>query len=380
MIIMIIMISCMPSMMMMPVHPEFTSSYWEPAIISECLSSFPKSAPCIKKDAGGNKSNIAVAQELIFPPFKLRMPSFISEGDSEAWKTDMRKAMHGGRMVVDEEKDYGRYWIVIGQNLVFKDAMYTGQPPPDGWNAQACGIQSSHVSFLAPADSNIPAIHDTLIVATSPDSWSWQHFLDRLVIIVAQASLTKVGDPNNLTVVSGAVPRDPYINFVYEALGVKRRMHTPHKHNELKAKNLIFPCRCPLIHPFHYLYVIEKTIGTAAFLRPLSERKFVIYGVRGRGAERNGGRRILNDEKLIEGLKALLAERKQDETLIVFEMKNYPTYEATKELFGHARAVFGPHGGSLMNLRFSPADTLVIEFLPTGSPFFFEQTRLMHQR
>ena len=358
-----------------------SSEYWRPIIISECLSSFPQSAPCIRQNAG--TSNIIAADELMYPPFKLRLPLFISNEDAEAWKTNMR--LHGGkRAVIDEEKDYTRYWMTIGQNLVFSNTSYRGDPPPDNWAAtNSCGLQdgagtsASHKSFLKPSE-NLP-IHDTIIVATSPDSFAWQHFLDRVTILIAQASLVRAGgiDLNNLTVVTGAPPRDPFINLVYEALGVKTRLHSP-SHAVTSAKNVIFPCRCPLMHPFHYMYVAEKTIGKT-LTKPLSERKMVIYCIRGKGGERNGGRRVVNEGQLLEGVTALLAERGRNEKLLVFEMKNYPTFEATKDLFGQALAVFGPHGGSMMNCRFSPAETLVVEFLPLGTPFFFEQSRLMHQ-
>jgi hypothetical protein len=163
---------------------------------------------------------------------------------------------------------------------------------------------------------------DILVIATSPDSWSFQHFLDRVANTWHQAiiSLSPL-EVKSATVVSGGSPRGT-VNEMYSVMGVSK-----HVHNKLhvSAKKVVYSCRTPLIHPFLY-HRISESFGADVYEIPLEKRKVVLYLPRGRGDEANGGRRVVNEEDLLNSLETLLDKRGKGEELVVFDRRAYKTY------------------------------------------------------
>lgn len=74
--------------------------------------------------------------------------------------------------------------------MVFENAMFIGDPPLNIWSCKSCmGRAVSHLSFQHDTNDESKASVDTLIVATSSDSWSFQHFIDRVAAVCSQAQL-----------------------------------------------------------------------------------------------------------------------------------------------------------------------------------------------
>jgi hypothetical protein len=70
------------------------------------------------------------------------------------------------------------------------------------------------------------------------------------------------------------------------------------------------------------------------------------------GRAANGGRRVLNEGEVLDGIKSFLAERGRGEELVVF---NPNEFESPAQLFSwfsqNVAAVIGPHGGAMINHR-----------------------------
>ena len=346
---------------------------WGPVIITKCQFGMAKfSAPCL---AESNVSdNLIMGQELVYPAFKLHVPSFANEEHKSFW---IEHVAHLDRMRVSEDRSWAEYPAFYGQNLVFSNAMYTGDPPADNWKEESCmGTSSSHLSFFKKADS--PPTVKNLIIATVPDSWSMQHFLDRTTVVWSQAQIAiPEATMAETAIISGSPPRDDIVNEIYA------KMVSQHLHSlfHVAAERLIFSCRAPLIHPFTMLRITEEISKDSP---TDSKRKTILYCSRSAGGTtRNGGRRVLNEDKVLNALKKVLQEREQSEELVMFRHSDFATLSDLVKFFRtRVKAVVGPHGSAFHNARFALPQTLLLEIIPKSSffqPCFWEQARLHSQ-
>jgi hypothetical protein len=219
---------------------------WAPLVVSKCMHGMDeRTAPCIKE---ANRTNLVEAQELLYPSFRLKLPTFASAMMKADW---LSKGLHVDRMRVSEDRVWANYPTFQGQNMVFSNAVFRGNPPPDVWSEQGCmGRAVSHASFAhgpKAREMKTTTSVDTLVVATSLDSWSFQHFIDRVAVVWSQAQLViPTTKKSETAIVSGKEPRDSIVNQIYQVM-VGRHLHKP---GTVLAKRLVFSCRAPLIHPF----------------------------------------------------------------------------------------------------------------------------------
>jgi hypothetical protein len=162
---------------------------WGPMIKETCDPQMQsESAPCLKERRHKN-TNLIEAQELIYRPFRMRIPRFATDMEKKLW---LSYGANLDRMRISNDHEWADYPTFYAQNLVFANATYNGDPPADTWSDQGCmGGRVSHLSFLNTDDAGDEGSTtvDTLIIATSPDSWSFQHFLDRVAVVWSQAEL-----------------------------------------------------------------------------------------------------------------------------------------------------------------------------------------------
>ena len=112
------------------------SDRWAPLIIEECQPGLsPVSAPCIQKKR--NHTNLIRAQELIYPSFKLGVPLFLDDQHKRVWIEAIRTL---DRMRISNDQIWAEYPTEYGQNLVFNNAIYHGDPPPDIWLERSCMV------------------------------------------------------------------------------------------------------------------------------------------------------------------------------------------------------------------------------------------------
>lgn len=73
---------------------------------------------------------------------------------------------------------------------------------------------------------------------------------------------------------------------------------------------------------------------------------------RSNGRAHNGGRKVVNEPELLEGIRESLAARNRGEELVIFDEE---TFANVGELFDwfveNVSAVIGPHGGALLHHR-----------------------------
>jgi hypothetical protein len=97
-----------------------SSDAWRPYLMHSCLHSSvgERYAPCLQERW---PDKLAVAEELVYPDFRIRLPSFLAPEHEKLWLQmwDQFTEDEHDRCVVD--RGWGYYSHQHGQNLVFKD-------------------------------------------------------------------------------------------------------------------------------------------------------------------------------------------------------------------------------------------------------------------
>lgn len=344
------------------------SDAWVPVVMHECDGLDPRSAPCLKQK--NNISNMISAHEMLYRPFKLAVPGFINNSHRDHWaKEAMSDVELQKRMTLKMDESAAIYPAQFGQNLVFENAQFTGIPPPDIWSEDSCmGSRSDHRPFLDAV--NVSELNDaleTLVIATVPDSWSWQHFLDRVTVVWCQ-SMLDAGDSfmsKNVTLVSGTQPQQR-VNELYDIMRVKHIHGVP----RVAAKKLVFSCRAPLIHPF----TSQRFNDLIGWEATKTDKRNVVLMM-----SRVQSRQILNQDKLNQRVEDLLRTRGKDEVLEIFDQNQLGSMvDIISFMKDRVKMVIGPHGGAMYNIRFASPGSVLLEFMPAQrfAPVFWEQARL----
>ncbi|KAG7390438.1 hypothetical protein PHYPSEUDO_007961 [Phytophthora pseudosyringae] len=359
--------------------------HWAPVIVTTCMHGMDgRTAPCIK-EAG--RTNMIEAQELMYPAFRLKLPTFVNAEMKTKW---LSQGLHVDRMRVSEDQLWAEYPTFQGQNMVFSNAVYRGNPPPDIWSENGCmGHNVSHSSFVHDPNRNVSELGigtsvDTLVVATSPDSWSFQHFIDRVAVVWSQAQLVIPTEKKSDTViVAGKEPRDSIVNEIYEVM-VGGHLH---ERQAVLAKRLVFSCRAPLIHPFTTQRITENMLQSlpSPTSTPDSERDIILFLSRSNGGKAfNGGRQVLNEPEVVDAISAMLNATGRPEKLQYFRHDEFDGLEGVASFMrDRVKMMIGPHGAAFYNSRFAQPRTALIEILPDPEKFFvpcfWEQARLLGQ-
>ncbi|KAI0831877.1 hypothetical protein BC628DRAFT_1310600 [Trametes gibbosa] len=376
-------------------HLASPSSHWAPASLNSCPPGTPSYlAPCLAR----RREGAVYGEELVYPDFRIREPLFAPSrinDDLPAWRQLMKEISE--RAAFCGERGWVCYRGQTGQNIastfcgVLANATYRGNPAPDVWTDRACmgdGVTTAGLE-TAPAHATINTLTsletynaafpvDTLLIATPPDSWSFQHFLDRITHIVAQGYHFSPG-LNALDVVAGRSPGGS-VAEMWEMMGLGNgKVH--YGSPRVAAKTVVFSCRSPLVHPWLSLRSLEL-FGLDPAGVPIDRRKKVVYISRSHGSTLNAGRRVLNEDKMLDQIRSLLVERDQGEELVLFhELNISPQPQLMAWFHQNVRAVIGPHGGGLYNHRWTGRDTLVLELMPRSktSHMFWEEAGVLGQ-
>lgn len=250
-------------------------------------------APCV---AALQQGLTAFGEELLYPDFKLREPLWSGQRgsfDRERWLETVRGISERG--VYTKEGGWIAYRGQHGQNLVFANARVRNDVAFDSWSASACMGDSSTISILPLAPSYAGAgAFDTLptgaignpkndysylLVASSPDAWSFQHFLDRSTHIVRQGAHLLLDSPDRAADTRRAVltgrKGSARVQEMWSFLGFEEGLgQHVHSRKEITADRVVFSCRTPLVHPWLSLGTLEA-FGFDHAAVPLEERKMV---------------------------------------------------------------------------------------------------------
>ena len=258
-----------------------------------------------------------------------------------------------------------------GQNLIFANSTYSGTPRASTWAPDACmgpavGYGDFGRSFTHPTSPP----HTFAVFLSSPDDWSFQHWSDRVAIMLAQADHLLEASGLNATLIVAA-PRGTSA----AQLPAVWKLAAPHAtivppRSGMTSERLLYPCHTPLLHPFTRRRIVERIL-TAAGMDPvgvpLKARNLIIFLTRGDGTS-SGGRAWPNQEESLAATRALLAERGQGEMVEIFSVRKLVADPlAALKLFSRARAIVGVHGGALYNHIWAAPDTLVLEIWPVTS-------------
>ncbi|KAJ7189111.1 hypothetical protein C8R46DRAFT_1244637 [Mycena filopes] len=354
-------------------HPNI----WTPLPLSTCVFGMPAHyAPCVAQTL----PNIVHAEELIYPDFELREPHFPEEEHRQRW----RKYAQSDPEFLDRAAPNAAGWVSYkgqsGQNFVFQHVKYkTGSFGTDTWAPHACMaklVSTSPVQPLTRADADMTVL-PTVLVALSPDAFSFQHYLDRVTHIIAQG-LHLAGEDASPYALTGREGQKA-VKELWTQMGFPED-HVLHG-EPVAVERLVFSCRAVLVHPWLSLRALD-ILGVERTSPPTHIRNKVVYMSRSDGRPANGGRRVMNEAAVLRGITDLLIERNRDEELVVF---NPDQFANVTELFAwfavNAIAVVGPHGGAMFNHRWANRDIFVLEFMPTTRPamMIWEEASLLSQ-
>ncbi|KAJ7487855.1 hypothetical protein FB451DRAFT_957616, partial [Mycena latifolia] len=348
------------------------STQWTPLSLSRCEFGIPTHyAPCIAQTL----SNVVYAEELLYPDFEIREPYFAKEEHRERWQRASSDIKERGVL----DSGWMAYKGQTGQNFVFKDVKYTWSSHHfDTWSPEACMSHLVSTTPIQPITDKSSSPLPTVTIAASPDSYSFQHHLDRITHIIAQGAHLFYGGTSDPYVVTGRRGSQTVQRF-WELLGYDSD-HVLYQQEGVEAETMVFSCRAVLIHPWLSLKSLE-------FFRVQHDavsttRNKVVYMSRSDGRPANFGRRVINEADVLNGMIKFLAERNRGEELVVF---NPDEFENTEQLFSwfsqNVAAVVGPHGGAMINHRWAAKGTLIIEMMPTTRPamMIFEEASVLSQ-
>lgn len=253
---------------------------------------------------------------------------------------------------------------------VFENVTLSPSTPFDAWDMKACMSSFSPTSIVEPS-VDLPT-HDSVLLANIPDSWSWQHFLDRAMRVVAQSH------QYNSSHVATGEEGDSAVTELWSSLGYSPE-RVLHKSTDFVASRLIWSCRAPLASPWSTAKALSMLHPKSLEPISLESRKVVMYMTRNNGLTRNGGREVTNENILLQELEKLFEKRGQGEILQIFSHEDFnSTRSLMQYMYHNVRAIIGPHGSALHNSFWTGPDTLVLEFQPSSRPdlAFYESTKL----
>ena len=238
-----------------------------------------------------------------------------------------------------------------------------------------CGWKSDHSVAVKLKQDNLTNyfVNGTVVFLVVPDGYSFQHFLDGILPKLVQIQ-SLLPDPQ-IRYLIHLRKRFPIVRELLHRIRIsdsqfiKLETIMPHS-GRIRAKTLVLTCQTPPLHP--YLWQRGQRLLKLPWLEPQFKptRHIVAYFSRNKGAF-NGGRRLLNEEDILKTISPLIAMKGCE--LVTFFAKDYKTVDELFNFFSNVVAVFGPHGGALMNMLLLPRNAAVIELMAKKPSFVDEQ-------
>ena len=224
--------------------------------------------------------------------------------------------------------------------------------------------------------SSEPPTHDSVVLDNVPDSWSFQHFVDRASHVVAQ-----VRSFNVRYILTGSKEQES-VRSLLNLMGFPPERHL-HYGPPFVASRLFWSCRAPLIHPWMTYQFLDMLGLDPAKAPPVEDRRVIMYMSRSRSLTTNGGRKILNENEFLAQIEKLIEERGQGEKLEIHDPKDFDDMASLTQYFHkNVKAIIGPHGGGLLNHLWTGPDTLVLELQSDTWPavVFYEGAKVLDQQ
>ena len=274
-------------------------------------------------------------QSKIYSNFEFQIPNFI---DNRSRSLFLKKKENLESLQRSPEQLYGELYVV--RNGTY-DTKFD------------CGYKS--LNTWVNKDRKVPSNnwYDVLVPLIVPDGHTFQHFLDGTLPKIVQA--LPVLQNRKVKILMRNL-RDRIILEMFDRMNISRDQLVFHSGGVFGANILIYPCITPPVHPELWQEGRRLLTGLSPSSVP-DANGFVVFVTR-KGCH-NCGRRVLNQDKIIEMLK----KRYGNNVVRTFEGPQSLAYSV--DLFSRARIVMGSHGGGMYNINFAPSKTVVIEFMPT---------------
>lgn len=348
---------------------------WKPEIFSECNDMMPETyAPCKQRKF---PEKIEYAEEVVYPGFQLKLPRFFNENQRDLWI----KLFLNGRNSSDIFHEPSRSWVTFppstGQNFVLRNIHGAKIDPKNVCMSGSFSLDK----YLQFANSNHSFFGNdelNLLLLNTPDSWSFQHFIDHGMhsLIQLRQVVGKLERSGHEVRVHSSVSNNKIVNVLRGVYGIKFQDHQ----GPISARRLIIGCKCPRDAPYLDL-MFQKILGIRTS-EPKS-RKYILYFSRKQSKTRlNAGRIAINEDEFLDELKVLLKQRNKQEKLLVYDDSEAGSVQNMLNFFRkNVIAVIGVHGGALYNHRFMGPSTLIVEIVPTSHffPIFWKDSAIFDQ-
>ena len=294
---------------------------------------------------------------LSYPPFTIPEPHFVTELDKSLFYA------HPENRNVLQKLKLANQQLLLTQDLIPESSGIKGKIRifKDGQAHRGieCGWDSNLLEFVykEPDNTNLNTKRnytaDVLVPILTPDSHSFQHFLDGVLPKIIQV-LPFLRLPGIKLALQK--PRDKVIRRMLAKMHLYDRVIWVGGEEKITSRIHINTCITPPVHPLLWKSMRKELGVNEEFSCELSQCKIILLN---RAQSHNGGRNIKNQREIITYLS-----KRYGEHFLVY--KPQTNLAKTKQLFSDARVIIGVHGGALYNLNFAPKDCHVIEILPTS--------------
>ncbi|KAL6077878.1 CAP10 domain-containing protein [Balamuthia mandrillaris] len=420
--------------------------------------------------------SIAEAKEFSYAPFLLDVPSFLHPHHRQYWLElpDVQQLIRHssscpssichllttpeaeGDREEGEEKDSAflltfdpnsyrkiAFWgqnYTRGEVTVVKNGVWRQDRPKLRWKSADLCDWNADWRWIVPSTEEEGKEHkkrvaikrkekhvNRLILTATPESWSFQHWLDGLFPKLIQAwPWFRDGTWDVL----GEGRMQPTTQKLWDTIGLHVPPSTAAANYDsilqeqqtvilvedattiFTANEMLFPCVAPVYHPYLWHRMQHELLVSHQYEAEEKgeeedegegERNVVLYMSRGseeddeeeKGEEeverkrtlkkmtRNKERTISNEKELLQSIQQALLDRNLSEQLVLFDdlfssLSSSSLSKLHNFLQKRVKALIGPHGGAFYNMRFCRRGTFIVELLPKSRPVltFWWEARL----
>ena len=279
---------------------------------------------------------------LQYPSFKMPEPKFVRERDQELFY-----AHPENRKLLKDSKTE-----LLGQIRIVYGA-YAHNRIQCGWGLNLMDFvdTSEVINALPNGERNYTT--DKVVPILTPDSHSFQHFLDGVLPKIIQV-LPFLRLPGIKLALQK--PRDKIIKLMLAKMQLYDKVIWVDGSEVVTSRFQINTCITPPLHPLLWKAMREELGVSDIISQDASKFKVMLLN---RAQSHNGGRNIKNQHEIIKYLS-----KRYTEKFVVY--KPQTSLAKTKQLFADVHVIIGVHGGALYNLNFAPKQCHVIELMPTS--------------
>lgn len=328
----------------------------------------------IKSKIKDGRENVFYHEKNKYPGFRIRKPFFLSEKQENQYNTLTLASDSQGRMNYDGK--HGIYKPYLGYNIIFNNSYYYNYPF-NSWSDESCMGENVKDDIFSSKEITCDAYIDKLVISHTPDSYSFQHVLDRMLRVISQSNHLYNQSQATFTITN--LNLYDYVRQLFNSYGIKH-LYGANQNKKVCAKRIYYSCRTPLIHPYLSLK-IKRELDIKEY--PFSDKNKILYLSRTNDKNaRNGGRQIANENDLLSSIRKWLNIHNKNDELVLLESIGNNLKEIQNYISKHVKCIIGPHGGAWFHHRWAGNNTLLIQFVPEKRFMneFWEEASILGQK